>query len=228
MQKKILAINGSPRKYWNTYQLCESALKGASSIGAETELIQLCDIKFSGCMSCYVCHKKGMRKEFDCFYKDALSPLLKKCLQADAIIVGSPIYYGDITGTVHNFLERLLFPIDTYAIEKGVRLKKLDKVIPSALIFTMNANEKQAKDMKKILQHDVDCMNHLLGYCESLYSFDTYQFSNYEEYDANLFDEKHKLELNKKQFPLDLEKAYGLGKRLIIKADELNDKRRVL
>jgi len=51
---KVIAFNGSPRKTkWNTVTLLENALEGAKSVGAETELVQLYDLSFSGCISCF-------------------------------------------------------------------------------------------------------------------------------------------------------------------------------
>ena len=54
----ILAINGSPRKTWNTAKLLQSALKGAEDCGADTELIHLYDYDFNGCYSCLACKRK--------------------------------------------------------------------------------------------------------------------------------------------------------------------------
>jgi multimeric flavodoxin WrbA len=55
---KVMALNGSPRKKkWNTITLLKEALKGDASVGAETELIQLYDLKFSGCISCFSCKR---------------------------------------------------------------------------------------------------------------------------------------------------------------------------
>ena len=53
---KAIAINGSPRKKWNTAILLENALKGAESEGAETEIINLYDLDYKGCKSCFACH----------------------------------------------------------------------------------------------------------------------------------------------------------------------------
>lgn len=55
---------------------------------------------------------------------------------------------------------------------------------------------------------------------EILCSYDTYQFSNYDRYDAATFSEAHKAEVRDNQFPIDLEKAYELGKRLVGKCDK--------
>ena len=65
-----------------------------------------------------------------------------------------------------------------------------------------------------ILEENVKSLNHILGYAESLYSYDTYQFSDYTKYNCDLFDEKHKKEVQQTQFPKDRQKSFNLGKRL--------------
>jgi len=61
---KVMAFNGSPRKKkWNTITLLKNALKGAASVGAETELIQLYDLNFSGCISCFSCKRISRKKD---------------------------------------------------------------------------------------------------------------------------------------------------------------------
>ena len=56
---KVLAVNGSPRKTWNTSTLLKNALDGAASQGAETELVHLYELGFKGCISCFACKTKG-------------------------------------------------------------------------------------------------------------------------------------------------------------------------
>ena len=68
---KAIAINGSPRKGWNTDMLLKQALKGASDAGAETELIQLSELTFSGCRSCFACKRAGAETG-RCMWKDDL------------------------------------------------------------------------------------------------------------------------------------------------------------
>ena len=60
---KVMAINGSPRKEWNTATLLGKALEGAESKGAESELIHLYDYTFKGCISCFAC-KTGDGKSY--------------------------------------------------------------------------------------------------------------------------------------------------------------------
>ena len=80
----------------------------------------------------------------------------------------------------------------------------------------MNCPEELASQINypTILEENVKSLNHIMGYAESLYSYDTYQFADYSKYNCDLFDEKHKKEVQQTQFPKDLEKAFELGKRL--------------
>ena len=55
--KKVLGINASPRKNWNTAQAVKKALEGASQAGAQTRLVHLYDLKFTGCLSCFACKR---------------------------------------------------------------------------------------------------------------------------------------------------------------------------
>ena len=95
--KKIYAVNGSPRKNGNTAQLLQKALEGAKAAGAEVKLIQLADLNFSGCISCFAC-KKIENPAPGCILKDNLAEILNKLVKADGIIMGSPIYFGAETG----------------------------------------------------------------------------------------------------------------------------------
>ena len=106
----IIGINGSPRKKWNTATLLTHALEGAASQGADTEIVHLYDLDYKGCISCFACKTIDGKHSGRCTVNDGLSPLLKKIEdEADAIILGSPIYFGSMTGEMRSFMERLLF-----------------------------------------------------------------------------------------------------------------------
>lgn len=111
---KILAINGSPRKKWNTAMMLEKAIEGAASKGAETNLIHLYDLKFKGCISCFSCKTRNGKSYGKCAVKDDLTPVYAEIKEAGAFILGSPIYFGDVTGEMRSFMERLLFPYLPY------------------------------------------------------------------------------------------------------------------
>ena len=225
---KVILINGSPRKNFNTAKLLKEAQKGAESVGAETEYYNLYDLNFKGCLSCFACKRKGNNTNCVCAIKDDLRPILEKCIQADALIVGSPVYFSYPTGEFRSFLERLLFPVNTYLVDKkNGGLKSLrPKTIPVGVIFTMNCPKEIMKQYNYpiILEDNVKCLNHVLGYSEVLYSCDTYQFTDYSKYDIDLFDEKEKAKVRDEQFPKDLQSAFEMGKKLISVASEKNYK----
>ena len=220
---KALFINGSPRKKFNTAQMLESAMKGAADAGAETEWINLFDYEFTGCRSCFACKIKNSKTNGLCAIRDSIRSVLEKAKNADVIVFGSPVYYGYPTGQLRNFVERLLFPLDTYMVdENGQRVKFEHKPIYTGLIYTMNCPDWLMEKVAypKLLGFTGEEIGRLCGYNEVLYSCDTYQFSDYSRYDCNMFPEEKKREQREKQFPVDLQNAYELGKHLTEKAKE--------
>lgn len=133
---KIMILNGSPRKNWNTAMMLKSAQKGAESAGAETEYIDLYDLSFVGCRSCLACKRKGAQR-CHCFWKDDLSPVIDRIFGADALIIGSPIYLGDVTSQVHALLERLRFSALSYDDYANYFTGKVNV----GVILTMNADK---------------------------------------------------------------------------------------
>lgn len=215
--KKIIVINASPRKNFNTAKMLKEAQKGAESAGAEVEYFNLYDLKFKGCLSCFACKIKGSKTNCVCAARDDLRQVLEKCISSDAIIVGSPVYFSYPTGEFRSFLERLLFPVHTYLVDKETgKLKSLrSKTIPVGFIFTMNCPEEwlEKYNYPAILNANADACRAVFGYSETLYCCDTYQFTDYSRYDMELFDEKHKAQVRETQFPKDLQKAFDLGKK---------------
>ena len=215
---KVMLINGSPRKNFNTAKLLKEAARGAQDAGAEVEIINLYDINYKGCMSCLVCKRKGNTTNGLCFYKDDLTPILEKCLSADAVIIGSPVYHSYPSGMCRAFMERFMFPAHTYMVDKengGVK-RVLNHTLPTAMIMTMNAPESyfNSGNYHIILNDNIESLRHVFGYSEALYAFDTFQYTDYSKYDCDLFDAEHKAKVRDEQFPKDLAKAYDLGKRL--------------
>lgn len=211
---KIIAVNGSPRKNKNTATLLEKALEGAASKGAETELVHLYDINFKGCVSCFACKVKNCPRPGICLYKDDMTPVLERAMAADAIVLGSPVYFWDVTGEMRSFVERLMFPVLTYT-EGYVGL--LERRIPVGLVYTMNVTESflRESNYKSLFEPAQAGLERLFGYCEVLYSYDTVQFDDYSKYVCTVFDEGKKKQAQKEQFPIDCENAYQLGARLV-------------
>ena len=220
---KALFVNGSPRKNFNTAKLLESAMKGASDSGAQTELIHLYDYKYKGCVSCFACKLKNKNFDGICVYRDELRPVLEKAFDSDIIVMGSPIYFSFVTGMMRSFMERLIFPVMTYSTDSnGQLIKNVDKKIFTANIYTMNAPESTAEKMgyPALLETNDSAFKRVLGYCESLCVYETMQFNDYSRYECNMFDGNQRVERNKTIFPEDLRKAYELGQRLVEKAKE--------
>lgn len=210
---KVIAINGSPRENWNTHILLEKCLNGAKEIGAETELINLYDINFKGCISCFACQRKGV-KIYKCAMKDDLEPILQKICECDALVLGSPIYFGNITGEMRSFIERLLFPYCSYELKPS----SFGKKIKTAFIYTMNVPCFAIPYLgyHRLFNYNKKQMKHIFGDSESLIVTATYQFSDYSKYAVTVFNGEKRLKRREKVFPKDCEKAFLLGKRLCI------------
>ena len=105
----VIGINGSPRRNWNTATLLTRALEGATSQGADTRLVCLYDLVFTGCKSCFACKLIDGPHNGRCALKDDLSPVLKQIEdEAEALILATPIYFGTQSGEMRSFMERLL------------------------------------------------------------------------------------------------------------------------
>jgi len=217
---KVIAINGSPRKKWNTATLLEKALEGAASEGAETELINLYDLDFKGCKSCFSCKVKGGKSFAKCSIKDELTPVLERLEDADAVILGSPIYLGNSTGEMRSFMERYIFPYMTYSIDIQTYYPKN---IPVGYIYTMNITEDlfEAFGLRKVIELNENFAKRIFGYSESLYSTNTYQFDDYSKYVADKYDPVEKAKRRKEVFPQDCQKAFEMGARLVKRQKDL-------
>ena len=210
---KVIAFNGSARKTWNTATLLSKALEGAAAQGASIELVHLYDVDFKGCVSCFACKTKGGKSYGRCAVRDGLAPLLQKVEEADAFIIGSPIYFGAVTGTVRSLLERLCFPYMTYTDPPR---SLVPRKIRAGLIAAMGATEERAREFG-FVQHVASLENLLkmiFGTCETLCSFDTYQFDDYSKMVAERFDPAAKAQRRAEVFPKDCEAAFEMGARL--------------
>lgn len=210
---KVIAINGSPRRGGNTAKLLQSALKGAETRGGEIELINLYEIEFKGCYSCFACKRKGSLCNGICAIQDGLRQVLEKILNCDVLLLGTPIYFGNVTGEMRSFLERLIFPSLSY--NRGDRSVFQGKIV-SAFFYTMNVTKEEMKAMnyEAIFKQNQVLLELFHGQSEIFISNDTYQFKDYSMYEASKFDEARKARVKAEQFPMDCQKAFELGSRL--------------
>lgn len=208
---KILAFNGSPRKKnWNTVTLLEAALQGSRSVGADTELVHLYDLRFSGCISCFHCKKRNRKTHGVCAVQDDLSQVLDRIRDVDALIIGSPVYYGTESASTRAFLERLCFPYLNYSKEmKSLFPRRMN----TAMIYTMNVTHEMLEAMH--FDKHFDLTRQMLamhfGACALLLSTDTLQYDDYDKYESEMFDKNAKTKRHAEVFPRDCERAFELG-----------------
>lgn len=104
---KVIAFNGSPRSDGNTTILINHVFRGLEKGGIETELVQLSGKAIHGCISCYKCFEN---KDQRCAVKtDAANECIEKMVAADGIILGSPVYFSDVTPEMKSLIDRAGF-----------------------------------------------------------------------------------------------------------------------
>ncbi|HSA77352.1 MAG TPA: flavodoxin family protein [Nitrospirota bacterium] len=212
---KLIAINGSPRKNGNTATLLKKTIEGARSAGAETELIHLYDLTFKGCTSCFTCKSIDSPDKGRCAMNDDLTPVLKLIEdQAGALVLGTPIYFGSMSGEMRSFMERLLFaPLVYSQPPRSLFPRKLR----TGMIYTMNVSEEMCiqRGYRIMMKAAEASLKMILGEAETLCCYDTYQFPDYSKVVMEHFDPEKKASRRKNIFPADCQKAYDLGHHLV-------------
>ena len=205
----ILAICGAANKTRNTATMLKSALDGALSVpGSSGETVFLYDLHYRGCTGCHSCKLLEESKLGRCAMKDDLTPVLEKAVAADVLLIGSPIYYSDVTGETRSFLERYFFAGMTYNKDRTPLYPKRTKV---GWVFTMNA---PGKMYEEYFGKQVETSKRIIGESEYVMAYQTQQFEDYSKYAATMFDVEAVKKRHIEQFPRDCEAAYAMGKRL--------------
>lgn len=101
MGKKVLILSGSPRKGGNSELLCEAFGKGAASAGHEVEIIRVAEKNIACCRACYACKKDGV-----CVIKDDMAEVLQKMIDADVLVLASPVYFYSIDAQLKAVIDR--------------------------------------------------------------------------------------------------------------------------
>ena len=206
----VIGLNGSPRKNWNSAQMLEHALKGAASAGAETELIHLIDLNFTGCRSCFACKRLDGKSFGRCAAKDDLSGILTRILEAEAVIISAPVYFGDVPGMVRNLFERLWFPGLMYRRDGACAY---DKKVKVGLIYTMNCPDEHFYD--SLIGGHKGTFQRFFGETKVVCATETLQFDNYDLYVGDMFDVPRRQEKHEKVFPEDCQRAFLMGQELV-------------
>lgn len=207
--KTVIVIDGGPRKNFNTASMLQKFAEGARSVSNDIEVktIRLYGLDYKGCMSCMACKIKDKASNV-CKFKDALTPILEDIAKADGLALGSPIYFGQITGQMQAFLERLSFPWLSYNDYSLTAPKKM----PVVLIETMNGlpdqNNSQGYGPMEY------CIANALCQPEHIIAYNTYQVKNYARFELAGFSETAKQQWRDEHWEQDLQKAYDCGKRM--------------
>ena len=104
MSKKILILSGSPRNGGNSDILCDAFARGAEEAGNEVEKIRVGAKKIAYCLACYYCREHGGK----CVHQDDMAEILQKMIDADVIVLSSPVYFYSIDAQLKALIDRTL------------------------------------------------------------------------------------------------------------------------
>ena len=207
--KKIIIIDGGPRKNFNTASMLQKFAEGATSVSDKIEVktVRLYGLDYKGCMSCMACKIKGKASNV-CKFKDALTHVLEEIAEADGLALGSPIYFGDVTGQMQAFLERLAFPWLSYNDYSMTAPKRMPVVLMETMNGTPERNNSQGYGSMEC------CIQTALGEPEHLIAYNTYQVKNYDRFELASFSEEAKHQWRDEHWEKDLQKAFDAGKQM--------------
>lgn len=101
MNKNVLILSGSPRKNGNSDILCDEFMRGATESGNNVEKIRVSEKKINYCKACYACRETGV-----CAIKDDMAEVMQKIIDADVIVMASPVYFYSINAQLKALIDR--------------------------------------------------------------------------------------------------------------------------
>lgn len=101
MSKKVLILSGSPRKNGNSELLCDEFARGAAQSGHQVEKIRVAEKNIGYCRACYACKEIGV-----CVIRDDMAQVLQKMIDADVLVLASPVYFYSIDAQLKAVLDR--------------------------------------------------------------------------------------------------------------------------
>lgn len=109
MKKKVLILSGSPRRGGNSDTLCDQFMKGAIEAGNEVEKYFVADHKIGYCSACYYCKSH----DGQCCKNDDMSTLMPKLLEADVLVLASPVYMYSVSAQLKTVFDRAVAKYET-------------------------------------------------------------------------------------------------------------------
>ena len=143
MSKKILILSGSPRKDGNSERLCKQFMAGAEAAGHTVEMVSLREKKVAYCVACYACRK--LKK---CVQKDDANEIIQKMIDADVLVLSSPVYFYSIAAQLKALIDRC---VSRYT---EIRNKEFYYIVTAAE-NSITAAERTIEDMRGF----VDCID---------------------------------------------------------------------
>lgn len=197
---KTIVINADPKQKQDVGKLLKSAGKGAESVGSKVEYFHLYKLNLRGCMNCSICKTKN-KESFKCYWRDDLSPIIEKILNADTLLIGSQIFFNEPTSHYRALVERLIYCIVSY--DRNYYYK--GKVNVGIFYSVLSPKEHYEKSIRPSLKSTEDLFKMLNGKVEV-----------YESYKGLKSQIKTESEINakEKEFNIDLEKAFEIGAEL--------------
>lgn len=198
---KTIVINADPKRKGIAAQLMKSAAKGAESVGAEVEYVDLYKLNLSGCRICLIC--KNDEETCKCYWRDELSSLIERIFDSDVLLIGVPIFFSNPSSHYMALLERLIFSMVSFKtgnIFKG----KVDVGLFYTMEYPLDYFEdsvrphlKQSEDLLKMLNGKVIIDS----------------FSNITKADRsdNSQEGINSLKLKEEQLSRDLEKVFNIA-----------------
>ena len=132
MSKKVLILSGSPRKNGNSDLLCDEFMKGAVAAGHQVEKIRVAEKQIGFCRACYACKDTGI-----CAIKDDMAEVLQKMIDADVLVLASPVYFYSIDAQLKAVIDR--------SVARWLEVKDKE------LYYIMTAADAEKKSMETTL-----------------------------------------------------------------------------
>ena len=178
----------------------KSAGEGAQSVGSEVEYFDLYKMDMKGCMLCSICKKKN-KERFKCYWRDDLSPIIEKILNADTLLIGSQIFFNEPTSHYRALVERLIYCIVSY--DRNYYYK--GKVNVGIFYSVISPKEHFEKSVRPYLKST-----------EYLYKMLNREIKVYASYKGLKSKIKTESDIKEKEreFNIDLERAFEIGAEL--------------
>ena len=198
---KTIVINAGPKRRDCNARLAKSALKGAESVGADVEYVDLYKLDLSGCRVCLIC--KNDEDVCKCFWRDELSPLIERIFDSDALLIVVPIFFSNPSSHYMAFLERLIFSLVSF--QTGNKFKGK---VNAGLFYTV---EYPLDFFEKSVRPNLKQSEDLLGMLNGNVVIDSFSTITKTERSAKSSDE---LTIKEEQLSRDLNEIFDIAAEL--------------